>query len=83
MRASLKDWENNWFGLELELNPTEIDRLITLLQALKSDPDQHFHISSDYKAEGGLGDIEVSVKQEDKPDNLFLSSIAMAPGDEI
>jgi len=83
MHASLEDWKNNWFGLSLELHPQEIDRLIVLLQELKVDPEQHFHIASDYKAEGGLGDIEVSVNVNAKPNNLFLSSVALAPGNEI
>lgn len=83
MRASLEDWKNNWFGLSLALNPQEIDRLIALLQKLRADPEEHFHITSDYKADSGLGDIEVSVKTDSTPDNLFLSSIALAPGDEI
>jgi hypothetical protein len=54
-----------------------------LLQELKADPEQHFHISSDYKGTGGVGDIEVFVKPDDSPDNLFLSSTALQPGDEI
>ena len=83
MHASLEDWKNNWFGLSLELNPQEIGRLIVLLQELKADPEQHFHIASDYKAEGGLGDIEVSVNLNAKPDTLFMSSVALAPGNEI
>jgi hypothetical protein len=83
MHASLEDWKNNWFGLSLELRPQEIDRLIVLLQELKADTEQHFHLSSDYKAEGGLGDIEVSVNLNAKPDNLFMSSVALAAGDEV
>lgn len=83
MRATLENWKNNWFGLSLELNPQEIDRLIVLLQKLKADPEQHFHLASDYKADSGIGDIEVSVKSSCEPDNLFLSSTALAPGNEI
>ncbi len=63
--------------------PAEIDRLISLLQQLKSDTEQHFHISSDYKGSGGVGDIEVFVKIDDAPDNLFLSSAAIGPGNEV
>lgn len=83
MRAKLEDWKNGWFGIELAISPPEIDRLITLLQELKADPEQHFHISSDYKDSGGLGDIEVFIKSDIEPNNLFLSSIALEPGDEI
>ena len=83
MRATLEDWKNGWFGIELAISPPEIDRLITLLQELKADPEQHFHISSDYKDSGGIGDIEVFIKSDTEPNNLFLSSIALEPGDEI
>lgn len=83
MRVDLDDWKNGWFGIGLAIAPSEIDRLISLLQELKADPDQHFHISSDYKGAGGVGDIEVFVKPDETPDNLFLSSTALNPGDEV
>lgn len=83
MRATLEDRKNGWFGIELAISSPEIDRLITLLQELKADPEQHFHISSDYKDSGGLGDIEVFIKSDTEPNNLFLSSVALEPGDEI
>lgn len=80
MHAELEDWKNGWHGLRLSASPSEILSLITLLQDLIKDPDQHFHISSDYKAEGGLGDIQISVKAQEDEDNLFLSSLAIPPG---
>ena len=83
MNASLKDWKNGWHGLELGLAPVEIERLIVLLRSLQENQDQHFHISSDYKASSGLGDIEVYIKQSSEPDNLFLSSLALPPGTEV
>ena len=83
MEAELEDWKNGWFGLRLAASPREIEHLISLLQGLLEDPDQHFHIGSDYKAAGGLGDIELSVKDPETPDNLFLSSMALAPGDRM
>lgn len=83
MRADLKDWKNGWFGLELAIAPSEIDRLIALLEMLKSDPEQHFHIASDYKGTGGVGDIEIFVKQNETPENIFLSSGALKPGHEV
>ena len=83
MEAELEDWKNGWFGLRLAASPREIERLISLLQRLLNDPDQHFHIGSDYKASGGLGDIELSVKDPTTPDNLFLSGLALAPGDSM
>jgi hypothetical protein len=83
MRVNLEDWKNGWFGIELAISAPEIDCLISLLRELEADPDQHFHISSDYKAAGGVGDIQVFVKSEDATDNLFLSGTALQPGDEI
>ena len=83
MHATLEDWKNGWFGIELAIAAPEIDLLISLLQELKADPDQHFHISSDYRAPGGVGDIQVFVKPDDTADNLFLSSGALQPGDEV
>ncbi len=83
MRVTLNDWKNGWFGIELAMGTLEIDELIALLQDLKADPDQHFHITSDYKASGGVGDIQIFVKSNGESDNLFLSSTALEPGTEI
>lgn len=83
MHVSLEDWKNGWCGIELAISMSEIEWLISLLEELKADPDQHFHISSDYKSTGSVGDIEISVKSDDTPDNLFLLSTAILPGDEI
>lgn len=79
MRAELEQWESGWYGLALGMSAAEIDRLITQLSKLKADPDQHFHISSDYKGKAGLGDIEVYVKSPEEKDNMHLSSLAIAP----
>ena len=83
MNALLEDWKNGWHGLQLGVTPAEIDRLIELLGKLKADPEQHFHASSKYKDAGGLGDIEVYVKDPSQADNLFLSDVALAPGSEV
>jgi hypothetical protein len=78
MHAKLNDWKNGWFGVELGIRRGEIDNFIALLQMIKADPDQHFHLSSDYKAEG-LGDVEIYVQPEDVADNLTASGLAIAP----
>ena len=83
MRAELENWNNGWHGLRLSLRPAEIKHLIELLGRLQQDPEQHFHISSDYSAASGLGDIEVSVAGEGEPDNLWLSGLALAPGTQV
>ena len=83
MHIAVEDWKNGWIGLRLAIDPTEIDRLIALLLAIKRDPDQHFHLSSDYKDSGGVGDIEVSARDPDQPHNLFIGGVALAPGGEV
>ena len=80
MHAELENWNNGWQGLRLSLRPPEISRLIELLQTLQQDHEQHFHISSDYAAESGLGDIEISVAGDCEHDNMRFSSRAIAPG---
>ena len=80
MHAELEDWNNGWHGLRLSLLPQEISRLIELLQDLQQDPEQHFHIASDYSAESGLGDIEISTATESEHHNMSLSGLALAPG---
>jgi len=83
MKADIEDWKNGWFGIELGIAPDEIDRLCDLLQMLKKDQEQHFHISSDYKGTGGIGDITVFISIEKQQHNMMLFSRAMAPGEEI
>jgi hypothetical protein len=83
MHSKLNDWKNGWFGVELGLKKKEIDRVIVLLQMLKDEPDQHFHLSSDYKGSSGLGDIEVFVQPEEQPSNMESLGKALAPGHEI
>ena len=79
MHAKLNNWNNGWFGVELGIRRAEIDRVIALLQMIKADPEQHFHLSSDYKADGGLGDLEIYIQPEDSVSNLTASGLALAP----
>jgi hypothetical protein len=83
MHAKLEDWKNGWFGVELGLSPDEIDPLIKLLQMLKSEPDQHFHLGSDYSGSGGLGDITFYVQTPDEPNNMVTFGKALAPGSKL
>lgn len=82
MQSKLSDWKNGWFGLELVLQPEEIDDLIGKLKMLKEERGQHFHLSSDYKAESGLGDIEISVAESKGGCNLFIGSKAFSADSE-
>ncbi len=83
MHGEIKDWNNGWYGVSLGVSQAEIDRLIALLTALRNNPDQHFHISSDYVDSGGIGDIEMYVNDADAVNNLRVSGIALPPGDSI
>ncbi|WP_306599793.1 hypothetical protein [Geothrix sp. 21YS21S-2] len=83
MHSEIEDWNNGWFGIRLSVSPQEIQELISQLQELLGDHDQHFHISSDYKEASGLGDIQISVKETSEVDNLFLSSLAIPPGSTL
>ena len=83
MHVRLEDWNNGWYGIGISLDEKEIDRLIDLLQMLKDEPDQHFHITSDYKESGGVGDIEIAVNTDHQSNNMSLSGRALLPGEEI
>ena len=83
MHAKLEDWKNGWFGVQLGIREGEIDRLIELLRVLKNETDQHFHLSSDDKAENGLGDITVYVQDPLEPDKMEALGKALLPGDSV
>ena len=83
MRGEIENWNNGWYGISLGLSVSEIDRLIGLLTKLRGDPEQHFHISSDYSGTGGIGDIELYVAEAGSSCNLQLSGLAVAPGSEF
>jgi hypothetical protein len=83
MHAKYSDWQNGWFGLSLELTVEEIDHLIGMLQCIRNDPEQHFHITSDYKGGGGLGDIEICQMTQLLHHNMSISGRAMGPGETL
>jgi len=83
MRMTLEDWKNGWVGVDLQLSVPEIEELIGLLRMIQSDADQHFHLSSDFAGEGGVGEITFSQNTEGQPGNCNLSGKALAPGTEI
>lgn len=83
MFAELEEWKQGWQGLNIGLRNDEIDHLISMLQEIKKDNDQHFHISSDCKGKPSLGGIQIYVKTKDEEDNMYFSSLALAPGTEI
>ena len=82
MHAKLDNWQNGWYGVSVGLSAEEVDRLIALLTNIRDTPDQHFHMSSNYVGDGGLGDIEFYMTDSGSPSNMHFSSVALAPGSE-
>ena len=83
MQGEIENWKNGWYGIRLALSTREVNHLIGLLGELRDNPEQHFHISSDYVASEGLGDIEISLLEETGVSNMSISGLALAPGDNI
>ncbi len=83
MRSEIENWNNGWYGVRLELSIAEIDRLIGLLTNIRNDPEQHFHMTSDYAGSGGLGNIEVSVAEANSNSDMSVNGLALAPGEFI
>ena len=73
MKASLEDHGTGWFGLTLELAPSEIDHLIIALKKVKEE-NSHFHFRSDWSGEKGIGDIEIACGEEPPSGGLTLES---------
>lgn len=79
MRIQYDDFETGWIQLHVGIRHEEIDSLIELLKTLKSDPHQHFHISSDYQGDGGIGDIEFYIQGCNEQDNMMMTGLAVIP----
>ena len=73
MKADIEDFKTGWYGITLGLNDAEIDQLINTLVALKKEK-THFHFRSEFKGEGGIGDIELYHSQGDDTDLTIGSS---------
>jgi hypothetical protein len=83
MRVVVDELADNMFNIDLGLQPTEIDRLISFLEMLKSDHDQHFHISSNFDGACRIGEFTFYVKDPNEPDDIHLLGRALSPGDII
>ena len=79
----ISKWKNGWFGIQIAIDSDEINRLIELLRMIQQDPNQHFHISSDWKGTGGVGNIEISLRWAEQEHNMHLTSRAYLPGERI
>ena len=66
MEVSIRDFETGWIEVQIELTKEDIDKLIFSLKNLReSVPSAHFHCSSDYRAERGVANLEISLVPSD------------------
>ncbi len=68
MNIQIEDFKTGWFGITIGVKKSEIDTLIAGLENLKKDSG-HFHIRSGYSGEGGVGEVEVYLEDDDASDN--------------
>jgi len=78
MYCEIEDFKTGWFGISIGINDNEIDILIELLKTLRKNKDQHFHIASNYNGNGGIGDIEFYLR-EDNLRNMDISGLSILP----
>ncbi len=79
MRVELEDFKTGWFGVGVAIRLEEIDTLITLLNRLKNDPSQHFHIAGNFEGDGGVSDISFHLAEGDVKDNSQVLGLAIPP----
>ena len=83
MRVQVEDIGDGMINIDLGLRPDEIDKLIRDLQMLKENPDQHFHVSSNFDGACPIGEFTFYNKEPDEPDDIHLTGRAYSPGDII
>ncbi len=83
MYVDITSSDEGWHGLSIAIKKEEIDSLINLLEMIKNDNDQHFHITNHFDDESGVADIEFYIKDEKQKDNMALLGTAKLPGEEI
>ena len=77
MRIIVESSTDRFIGLSLVFSPGDLDRLIADLNALKAEPDQHFHLSTDGN-DGPFVDLEISL-DSDGSTNAWKSGFAVEP----
>ncbi|MCP4252691.1 MAG: hypothetical protein GY775_04650 [Candidatus Scalindua sp.] len=78
MYVKLEDYKTGWYGITISMRRNEIDTLIGQLRKLQMEENQHFHLSSNYKGNTGVGDIEFNI-QEGGKENMSISGFAISP----
>ena len=77
MRIEVESSTDRWVGLALVFAPDDLDRVIANLVVMKSNPDQHFHVTTT-GSEGPFVDLEICVDAAQSP-NATLLGFAIAP----
>jgi hypothetical protein len=77
MRIIVENCTDRFVGMSLVFSPDDLDRLIWDLSALKANPDQHFHLSTD-GSDGPFVDLEISVESGGST-NALKSGFAIEP----
>lgn len=72
MKVHLEDFKNTWYEVSLGVKKAEIDNLIEKLRDLKGGNIDHFHITNNFEGEGGIGDIEIYLQDDQEVDNIKL-----------
>ena len=83
MQMLLEGPKEGWVNVDVMLSPDEINELISLLEMIRDDPDQHFHLNSDFQGPGGVGQITFSQSEPGDEGNSTLSGRAYLPGESI
>jgi len=79
MYVIIENFKTGWHGITIGIKHDEIDILIERLNLIKNKPEQHFHISSNYVGDGGIGDIEIYILPEDQNSNMFITGPLIEP----
>ena len=67
MDVSVVDFKTGWLEVQIEVTKEDIDKLVFSLKNLReSIPSAHFHCSNDYKGSGGVGELEISLRDKDR-----------------
>lgn len=73
MFAQFEKFSSGWIGISLAINNEQISELILRLNELKSGRLKHFHFrTSDFSAEQGIADIEISVLPDEASSNMTI-----------
>ena len=71
MQITLENFKTGWFGLMVGITDAEIPVLIERLQKLQRSRG-HFHLRSDFSGNGGVGEVEIFLAEQDPAHSLRI-----------